>query len=849
MSLKEYTNKRSFTRTPEPSGGKRGSQKGKSPQKELRFVIQKHKASRLHYDFRLEVNGVLKSWAVPKGPSLNPADKRLAVMVEDHPFDYKDFEGIIPKGNYGAGSVIIWDEGTYEPVSPETKGKKDWNKILEDQLQAGSVKIHLHGTKVQGEYALVRMKGMTSQEWLLIKHKDGFAAETDILLMDKSVKSGKTLENLADPPFEKTAGTVAKKSSARKSKFPEPFSPMLATLTGEAFDDENWEFEVKWDGYRAMAFLDGKKTLLHSRNGHSFAERFPSIWELLDEWNQKKVLGQVILDGEIVALDDDGKPNFEKLQQGNEDHLIYYVFDILWHDGKDLKNITLTERKKQLASLLPENPTIRTGFSVTSRGQEFLDAVDALGFEGIIAKKADSVYIPGHRSSDWLKIKIRKRQEVIIAGYTKKEGSPKPFSALIMAVQDRGKLKFAGKVGTGFKDKQQRDILKKLEKLKRKTSPLEQAEISSSTAAKFGRGSAGEEIIWVSPTLVAEIYFTEITKSGSFRHPVFIAFRTDKDPKDVVHEYPQKQSSAFVETGKKRQTKTVDGHAVTLTNVDKVYWPEEGYTKGDMLEYYHQIAKYILPYLRNRPQSLNRFPEGIKGENFYQKDVTGKVPDWVEKYPYKAEGDRRKKHYMLCNNEAALLYMANLGSIEINPWSSTIQRPDHPDWCIIDLDPDKGNTFEQVIEVASSVHDFLEDVKIPSYCKTSGSSGLHIYIPLGAKYTYDQSQLFAKWIVSSVNEEFKFTSIERPTSKRKGKIYLDFLQNRPSATLAAPYSLRPKPGATVSMPLHWEEVKKGLQISDFTIENALDRLKSEGDLFKPVLGKGADLKKLLNQLE
>lgn len=809
MSLKEYTNKRSLDKTPEPRGGTPKGQK-------LRFVIQKHQASRLHYDFRLEVDGVFKSWAVPKGPSINPSDRRLAIAVEDHPYDYKDFEGIIPKGNYGAGTVIVWDEGTYEVIADQQ------SQAIQEQYEAGSVKIRLDGEKLKGEFALVRMKGDSGKEWLLIKHKDEFAAETDILLMDKSVKSGKTLEEFSE------------------DKFPAPFSPMLATLSDEPFDDESWEFEVKWDGYRAMAFMNGHKSSFLSRNGQSFKEKFPPIWDALQAWNIKAVV-----DGEIVAINTDGTPNFQKLQHWKKEPLYYYVFDILWYDGKSLNDLPLIDRKKILASVLPAEGPIRTGFSVSGRGKEFYEAVKAMGFEGMIAKRAASKYQPDHRSADWLKIKIKNRQEVIIAGYTKKEGSPRPFSALLMAVHDKGKLRYAGKVGTGFKDKEQSEMIKNFKKLQRKRSPFSE-EIK--TSSKFSRSADQEEIFWMKPQLIAEIQFAEVTESGVFRHPSFIALRTDKEPAEVVREYQPPKESTFIESNKKRQRKEINGKHVSLTNVDKVYWPEDHITKGEMLDYYHQVAKYMLPHLKDRPQSLNRFPEGITGENFYQKDVTGKVPSWIEKYPYKAEGDNRKKHYMLCNDAADLLYMANLGAIEINPWNSTTQKPDHPDWCVLDLDPDKGNTFEQVIEVAQAIHEFLTEKKIHSCCKTSGSTGIHVFIPLGAKYPHAQSQLFAKWIAASVNEQFDFTSIERATSKRKGKIYIDFLQNRPAATVAAVYSLRPKPGATVSMPLHWEEVKKGLQIADFNITNALDRIKSEGDLFKAVLGKGADLKKILTNI-
>ena len=911
MALTEYKRKRTFGNTPEPVGGKAAAES-------LRFVVQKHKASRLHYDFRLEMKGVLKSWAVPKGPSLNPADKRLAMEVEDHPYDYKDFEGIIPKGNYGAGTVIVWDEGTYEPIDP-LQDKAANERALLKQLKDGSLKVVLHGKKLKGEFALVRTKGMGENAWLLIKHKDRYAQEDDVTLKDKSVKSGQTLEKVAKSSDSavygqaKKAGATRKATAgntetgtakpaskkvvkrqlekqvdpeqhpapapevdpkallrkAEKAAFPEDLSPMLATLVDQPFDDDGWEYEVKWDGYRALAFIDGKDVALRSRNGKSFDKKFYPIYDAVKDWGIRAVV-----DGEIVVVGPEGISNFSKLQNWRSEadgDLLYYVFDLLWYAGKNLMNLPLSARKAILATLIPAEGLIRSGYSVAARGTDFFAAAGKLGLEGIIAKRSDSRYHPGDRSKDWLKIKVEKRQEVVIGGYTRNDGSSKPFSSLLLGVYEGDALRYAGKVGTGFTDKQQKELLERFKPLVIKKSPFaERADYNK--PSRFRPNPPHAEATWLRPELVCEIHFAEITTDGVFRHPAFVALREDKDARQVVREreVPVDQAMAnaddandktpivkapakrgrktLLNPSEKTQVRKMGGIELTLTNLNKVYWPEEGYTKRDMLNYYYQIAPYILPYLKDRPQSLNRFPNGIGGQSFYQKNVTGKVPDWVEQHPYKAEGDRQKKHYMLCNNEAALLYMANLGAIEMNPWSSTVHHPDQPDWCILDLDPDKGNTFEQVIEVAQVIHAILEDAGIPSYCKTSGSTGLHIYIPLGAKYSYDQSQLFAKWVAAKADAELDYTSIERMTDKRKGKIYIDYLQNRPSATLAAPYSLRPKPGATVSMPLHWDEVKAGLKMRDFTIRNAVERVRAEGDLFKPVLKKGVNLKTVLSRL-
>lgn len=842
MALTSYKNKRSQADTPEPTGGKAAGNA-------LHFVVQKHKATRLHYDFRLELKGVLKSWAVPKGPSLNPGDKRLAMAVEDHPYDYKDFEGKIPKGNYGAGTVIVWDEGTYEPVV-QRKGKSAQARAISAQYKAGSMKFVLNGKKLKGEFALVRMKSDKGDAWLLMKHDDRYAKTDDVRLSDKSVKSGKTLEQIAKGGTKEKKARTKKNAKASATKadiknilngakrktFPSSLSPMLATLTDEPFDDADWEYEVKWDGYRAIAFLNGNKTKLVSRNGNTYNDRFRPVYDALQAWGIRAVV-----DGELVAVNQNGVINFNTLQNWHyeeDGNLLFYVFDLLWYQGKDLTALPLIKRKAVLRSLMPPKGIIRMGFSVAQHGTALFDATAKLGLEGVIAKRSNSQYLSGVRSPDWLKVKYQRRQEVIIAGYTLIENTPRPFSSLLLGVYENGKLRYAGKVGTGFTMHEQRNLLAQFKLLVRKTSPFfETPDYDKPT--RFRPVPSTVEVTWLRPTLVCEIRFTELTEGGLFRHPAFIAMRTDKDAQDVIKEYPKME---------KQQTRKVNGIELNLTNLDKVYWPEEGYTKGDLLAYYNQIAPYILPYLKRRPQSLNRYPNGITGEHFFQKDVTGKVPDWVEKYPYKAEGDKRRKHYMLCNNKASLLYMANLGAIEMNPWSSTVDHPENPDWCILDLDPDTGNTFQQVIEVAQAIHSLLNDLSVPCYCKTSGSTGLHVYIPLGAKYRYDQSQLFAKWIATRVDDGLRFTSIERATNRRKGNVYIDYLQNKSAATLAAPYSLRPKPGATVSMPLHWDEVTKGLDMADFTIENTFKRLKATGDLFKPVLKKGIDLKKILAKI-
>ena len=888
MSLATYKKKRSFDRTTEPTGGK-------SKSGELLFVIQKHDATRLHYDFRLEMDGVLKSWAVPKGPSTDPTVRHLAMMVEDHPFDYKDFEGVIPRGNYGAGTVIVWDQGTYEPIEP-VKNKAEAEKLLLKQLKAGSLKFILHGKKVKGEYALVRIKGKEENAWLLIKHRDKYASEADITEKDKSVVSGKTIEKMEKAPVavygekpkrakkapDKTA--VKKKGKADEPKaaqswakaaaddlseaprrpMPKTLSPMLATLVDKPFDEPGWLYEIKWDGYRAIAFCNKTKLELVSRNNKSFNEKYYSIYDAL------KALGlQAVLDGEIAVLNSSGVSRFNALQNWRSEadgDLVYYVFDLLWLNGHDLMEWPLVRRRELLQSILPEEGPIRMSQAFDTTATEFLAAAGKMGLEGIIAKRADSLYHPGDRGRDWLKIKIHQRHEVVIGGFTKNEDSPKSFSSLLVGVYEDGHLQYTGKIGTGFTDKLQKEMMARFKPLITGKSPFSVIP-DVNKPSRFRPNPPHAAATWLKPKLVCEVSYAEITEDGVMRHPSFEGMREDKDARDVHPEtakatekvvdkksiplQPVKPNGlkTLLNPTEETQVRKVNGHELKFNNLSKVFWSKEGYTKRDLLNYYYQAAPYILPYLKDRPQSLNRFPNGITGKSFYQKDVTDTAPDWVKQFPYHTSTGE-DKNFLVVEDEASLLWMASLGAIEMNPWNSTIHDPDNPDWCIIDLDPTEKNSFEQVIRTAQVTKEVLDDLKVPGYPKTSGSTGIHIYIPMGAKYTYDECQLFGKLIATRVHAALPaFTSIERMTDKRKGKIYVDYLQNRPKATLAAPYSVRPRPGATVSMPLHWEEVKKGLKMSDFTMANAMARIKSEGDLFKPVLGKGVRIEKVLKALQ
>lgn len=644
---------------------------------------------------------------------------------------------------------------------------------------------------------------------------------------------------------------------------------MLATLS-EPFDQEGWQYEIKWDGYRAVATMRGGEFGLWSRNRKSFDQKYYPIYEAIQAWGI-----EAVVDGEIVALNKEGKHDFNTLQNWTgpaDGELLYYVFDLLWLDGHDVTGLPLEQRRTLLQERLPDEGkgVIRFSENFNNTASELLEAVEKMGMEGIIAKKTGSFYYPGLRTADWLKMKTRRRQEVVIGGYMKLHDSPKPFSSLLIGVYEEGKFRYVGKVGTGFSIAQQKKMLRTFERHIRSDNPFEIIP-TLTRPTHFRRHPTGMDVTFMNPELVCEVFFTEITAEGLFRHPAFAGMRTDKAAEDVQQEMPVPASDiteraflnqnhmaaktsaqdSLITDSEKNAVRTIVGKELKFTNLDKYYWPDDKITKRNLINYYHQVAPYMMPYLKNRPMSLHRHPNGYKRPGFYQKDVTGKVPDWVETLAYRSEEEADvEKEFLVCTDEAALLYMANLGCIEINPWNSTTKHPEHPDWCALDLDPDKKNTFEQVIQVANVAHDILRAADIPCYCKTSGSTGLHIYIPLQTRYTYDQSVDFARLIASLVQRELPdLTSLERSPDKRKGLIYLDYLQNRTQATLAAPYSVRPKAKATVSMPLDWNEVKKGLHITDFTIRNTLDILKERGDLFTGVLKDGIDMAAALDRLE
>ena len=909
MKLSEYNRKRDFKKTAEPKG------KVKKGGRELHFVVQKHDASRLHYDFRLEIDGVLVSWAVPKGPVADTSIKRLAMHVEDHPMDYIDFEGTIPKGQYGGGTVMVWDTGTFLAEGADTVEESE--KVLPKMLKDGNIKVVMNGKKLKGSYHIVKIKGKDDGDpWLLMKGTDEFADKKDF--DQHSVLTGRTLDEIEndkksdvwqsnkaekktashgddnhildeseEKPVKKTSAEKMGKSAGKNesspapafttedvadakklSKFPVNWLPQLATLADEIFDNDEWVFETKYDGYRALIQINKGKVELVSRNGISFNKKYPPLLKSFSH-----IKDDMILDGEIVVEDSKGKSHFQWLQYYLENpgrgKLKCYVFDILYFNGFDLTSLELLQRKRILEAVLPQNDEVVYSGHVVGKGTKALEKIRKDGGEGLIAKKIDSTYRIDKRSKDWLKIKVTQEQEMVIGGFTEPKGSRSGFGSLLLGYYEGDKFIYSGKCGTGFNEESLKDMHGKLKKLEQKTSPFE-------TKPK----EPGAH--WIKPELVAQIKYTEWTETGSLRHPVFIALRNDKDPKDVTREKPEetnkivpeeKAIKSKVEKPKvEKPTKTVkdkaesktikkktvakpakkgwDTDKVEVTNLDKIFWPEEGYTKGDVINYYDEMAQWILPYIKERPQSMRRTPNGITGDGFFQKNVAGSAPDWAETEKVHSESTNEDIEFLICNDKETLIYMANLGCIEINPWSSRVGSLDNPDYIIFDLDPNKAS-LKDMVTTAKKVKEILDGLGIKGYLKTSGGKGLHVFIPVKPKYTYEQTRDFSHIISQAVNKALpKITSLERMPKNRIGKVYLDFLQNGKGKTMACAYSLRPREGATASTPLNWEELDdKKFDLKNYNIKTLPKRVKEKGDLWADFFDNALDLKSILDKLE
>jgi bifunctional non-homologous end joining protein LigD len=797
MSLKEYARKRDFTKTPEPKPGKVRGSTG-------RYFIQRHNATRLHYDFRLEIDGTLKSWAVPKGPSLDPSVKHLAAMVEDHPLDYGDFEGNIPKGEYGGGSVMLWDRGTFDLIGDESGAA---------QIERGDLKFELRGEKLRGTWALVRMKNRgKGNEWLIIKKKDD-AAQPGWNIEDfaVSVKTGRTQEEVAsDLPAKKSTP----EKNPKKKAMPGFIEPMLSTLTNNLPKGNDWLFEVKWDGVRGLVYIDDGSVAIYTRNNNRCERQYPEL-QVLPHYIKAR---QAILDGEIVVMDELGVSHFELIQRrihtqdanaiakmGQRNPVHLFVFDLLYLDGRDLRSEPLIERKRLLGKIVKPFTLLRVSESFEGKGEELLEATRQTGLEGLIAKRKTSVY-ESRRSGNWLKMKLTFEQEFVIGGYT--EGEREPFGSLAVGFYEDGKLHYAGNVGTGFNARNLAELWSLLEPLKTAKRPFAGAE-------KIPRGTE-----WVKPELVAQIKFANWTDDKKLRAPVYLGLRNDKAAAEVENEEIPK-----------------------LTNLDKIYFPEDRYTKGDLLGYYDAVAPLILPHLKDRPLSLKRYPNGIHEPFFFQKNTPESYPDWLRTETI--DGIR----YVLAQDKKSLMYLTNLGCIDENPWMSRIGSLGNPDYILIDLDPYECE-FGKVVEAALLVKEKLDKIGLMGYPKTTGGDGMHVYIPIKAEYTYEQARSFAEVIARLLAGERPdlFTTPRSVAKREKDRVYFDYLQISESKTISAPYCARAYPGAPVSTPLTWDEVTPKLHPSQFHIKNAPKRFVRTGDLFEGVLKKPQSLVKALGKL-
>jgi bifunctional non-homologous end joining protein LigD len=761
MSLDEYRKKRDPSTTPEPfSRAKRSS----GP---AIFVVQRHDARRLHYDFRLERDGALASWAVPKGVPLEPGARSLAVHVEDHPLEYATFHGEIPAGQYGAGTVEIWDSGTYE--------------LLEEK-PGGQLTVRLHGNRLNGRWTLVpaHLDGK-EENWLLIKGHDEAAEE---------IVQGE-------------------------------YRPMLATQEEHIPRGDGWTFEVKFDGYRALAYIRGGECRLVSRNGNDLTGRFAEVARALVKAVRSP---NAVVDGEVARIDPTGRTSFSELQQGSG-QLVYYAFDLLELDGKPLVDLPLHERKERLRELIDDRVgpvAVSEGFD---DGEALFEVAREQKLEGIIAKRLDSTYKSGRRTRDWLKLKTENTDEFVVAGYTRGAGRRAgTFGALVLGVYEDGALRYVGNVGTGFDDAEIRRLLALLEPLRRDTPPF--ADVPKMPRVRKG------DVQWVEPRLVAQVRYGEWTHDGHLRHPAYLGLRDDKDADDVTVPGPAEIPLESVIRKGKRELR--------LSNLDKPFWPEEGITKGDLLRYYRDVAPVLVPHLGNRPFTMRRYPHGAYGEAFFQKDAPKHMPDWIPTFHANVttrDSARAKRwiDFPLVNDELALLWMVNMGCIDMNAWYSRIDKPDRPDFVLFDLDPTPEVPWEQTIEVALILKELLDTLELESFPKTSGGKGFHVLVPLDRRSTYTESREFAEIVAGAIARAHpKLATTEWSKARRRG-VLIDSNQNGEGKTIASVYSVRPKPGAPVSTPLRWDEVAGTTDPHAFTMQVVLDRVRTHGDLYAGLL--------------
>ena len=825
--LAAYRDKRTASRTPEPFGGRVVA--GGSI-----FCVQKHAARALHWDLRLELDGVLLSWAVPKGPSPSQADKRLAVQTEDHPLEYAEFEGVIPEGEYGAGAMIVWDRGVWVPLEDPHEG-----------LDKGKLLFELHGHKLLGAWTLVKTKQAPSS-WLLIKERDAYedADGTTGDYPDDSIYSGLTVEDFprADELAEETARWVAGKGARKRPLRADDVSLMLASSQERPFTRKGWVFELKYDGYRLLAERSGRQAYLRSRAGHDLTATFPEIARAVRGLPYEGL----ILDGEIVVNDAEGKPSFGRLQRrgrilNRDDALrasvelpaVYHAFDLLAVEGYDLRGLPLLERKEVLRAVLPTVGPIRYADHIAEQGDVMYEHVERMRLEGIVGKRADAPY-RGGRSRSWVKVRTVRTDDFVVVGWTEPKGSRGGFGSLHVGRYDGDALVYQGAVGSGFRDAELDEVLSWLEDLEVDRSPCTAGPVPS------GKGHR-----WVRPEMVVEVRYKELTEQGLARQPSFSRFRRDKPPAECRVEAGRRGEAA----AEPPPPAAVEDRTVPFSNLDKVFWPGDGYTKGDLIEYHRRVSAWMLPYLEDRPLVMTRYPDGIEGKSFFQKDAPPYAPDWIRRVTVWSEGSDRELSYFVAEDEESLLYVINLGTIPLHVWSSRIETLARPDWCILDLDP-KEAPFTDVVEVARTVHALCEEIDLPSFAKTSGSSGIHVLVPLGRQLTYEQSRTLAQLLGRVVvAERPDLATLTRNPERREGKVYIDFVQNGHGRLLVAPFSVRPKPGAPVSAPLAWEEVDAALTIGQHTIRTVPERMDALGrDPLRPVLELEPDLLGALERL-
>jgi bifunctional non-homologous end joining protein LigD len=815
--LAEYEAKRDFAVTPEPAPGPVVGSAGAPT-----FMVHKHHATRLHYDLRLEMDGALASWAIPKGPSYDPGVKRLAVQTEDHPLEYGGFEGRIPDGEYGAGDSLIWDRGTYDSVPPGEASR---------QRGEGHLRLVLHGEKLRGRWHLVRTGrpaggGGGKTQWLFFKAKD---AEAD---PGRDVVGGR--------PESVVSGRVAARGPVQKAVLragrPAPerllervFPPMLATLaSGPPPDEAEWLYELKYDGFRALAGLSGGRVALWSRNRLDLASRFPSVAKALG----RVVVGDAVIDGEIVAFDAHGAPRFQLLQQGDEAAGLV-AFDLLWLDGQDLRGRPIEERRDLLESLLANAPpALRLSERLAGPGSQALERVAARGYEGLLAKKHGSPYEAG-RSRAWLKLKAVNSQEVAIVGFTRTKSQRDEIGALLVGVVDGGALRFAGKVGTGFSARQRAELKQELARAAVPAPPVAGA-------------PRMRDATWVEPRLVAQVQFTEWTSDGKLRHPSFLGLRPDKTPAECVRERPAEPPPPSPPAGRARpepERPAAPSAPITvpLTHPDRVLYPRDRITKQDLADYYAAVAGPLLRAVAERPLALEHWNDGIDAPSWFQQNIGKEAPSWMRLAETPTRTSRRVVRHVIADRPETLRWLAQHSVLTIHMWSSRVGSLESPDWVVFDLDPDAKRGIGQAVEAALVLRNFFERLSLPSVPKTSGKRGLHVFVPLAPGHSHEQAVEFAEWVTTQVARLMPEATVERNPAKRHGRLYLDAYQNGYGKTVVAPYSPRALDGAPVSAPLEWREVTPKLDPGRYTLRTMPRRLDTVGDLFEPALRGGVRL--------